>query len=182
MRDAEAGVGAELHRLVAEIQLTDDRVVDTLGAGAVEAHVVRRPADAELVAARRQLADEVGELAVVGVAACLGAQVSDELGGDVLPLGIEVRGDGIQEREACAVGGLLAAVEHRRVQRAPERVGAEVVQAGVADGRRRGDLVEDAAARPGGSRCLTGRGRFGSDPGSAARTRSKRCARSASSS
>src|SRR4051794_15942257 len=43
-------VGAELHRLVDEVELTDDGMVDALGTGAVEAHVVRRPADAELVA------------------------------------------------------------------------------------------------------------------------------------
>src|SRR3954452_20163683 len=66
-RDAQAVVGAELHRLVGEGELADDRMVDVLGAGAVEAHVVRRPAHPELVAARRQLADEVRQVAVAGV-------------------------------------------------------------------------------------------------------------------
>ena len=69
-------VGGELHRLVGEGEVADDRVVEALGAGAVEADVVRGPADAELVAAGRELADEVGEAAVVGVAAGLGAQVA----------------------------------------------------------------------------------------------------------
>src|SRR4051812_1770515 len=39
-RDAQAVVGAELHRLVDEVELADDRMVDLLGAGAVEADVV----------------------------------------------------------------------------------------------------------------------------------------------
>jgi hypothetical protein len=43
-------------------------VVEPLDAGVVVADVVRRPADAELVAAGGELADEVGEVAVVGIA------------------------------------------------------------------------------------------------------------------
>src|SRR3954452_20634728 len=50
--DGETVVGAELHGLVAKIQVADDRVMDVLSAGAVEADVVCGPADAELVAAR----------------------------------------------------------------------------------------------------------------------------------
>src|SRR3954465_6935803 len=68
----------------------------------------------------------------------------DELGGDAVPLGVEVGGRWVQESEAGAVYGLLAAVEDGRVQRTPERVGSEVVQTRVADRRRRADLVEDA--------------------------------------
>ena len=102
---AQAVVGAELHRLVAEVEVADDRVVDALGAGAVEAHVVRRPADAELVAARRQLADQVGQLAVVGVAAGLGAQVRDELGGDALPVGVEVAAAGSRNVNRALLAG-----------------------------------------------------------------------------
>src|SRR3954451_15820049 len=67
-RQAQPLVGVERERLVAELQLADDRVLQALASGPVEAHVVRGPADAELVAARRELADEVLEVAVVGVA------------------------------------------------------------------------------------------------------------------
>jgi hypothetical protein len=49
------------------------------GAGAVKAHVVRGPALAELLAAGRQLADEVGERAVVRVLPGLRAQVRDQI-------------------------------------------------------------------------------------------------------
>ena len=50
---------------------------------------------------------------------------------------------GVEEREACAVGRLLAAFEQRRVEGAAELVGGQVVAAHVAHGRRRGDAVED---------------------------------------
>jgi hypothetical protein len=78
---------------------------------------VRGPTDAELVAAGGQLTDEVGEPAVVGIAAGLGAQVRDELGGDAVPVGVEVGGARVEEGEPGAVGGLLAAVEQRRSRR-----------------------------------------------------------------
>jgi hypothetical protein len=68
----------------------------------------------------------------------------DELGGDAVPVGVEVGGARIEEREAGAVGRLLAALEQRGVQRPAERVGAQVVQARVAHRRGRGDLIEDA--------------------------------------
>jgi hypothetical protein len=97
----------ELERLVADLELADDSVVDALGAGAVEADVVRAPAGAELVAAGRELADEVGQTAVVRVASSLRAQVGDEIRGHALPVGIEVDRRGVEEREAGAVGGLL---------------------------------------------------------------------------
>ena len=116
-----------------------------------------------------------------GLRAGLGAQVGDELGRDALPVGVEVDGGRVEEREAGAVRRLLAAVEHRRVQRAAERVGADVVEPGVAHERRRGDLVEDLLHdRPD---ALLDRSRRASRAtGLAARARSKRCARSASSS
>jgi hypothetical protein len=70
--------------------------------------------------------------------------MSHELRRHAVPVRVEVGGDGIEEGEQGAVGRLLPAVEHRRVQRTAQRVGAQVVQASVAHGRRRGDLVEDA--------------------------------------
>jgi hypothetical protein len=46
-----AGVGREVERLVGEVEVADDRVVESFGAGAVELDVVGGPADAELLAA-----------------------------------------------------------------------------------------------------------------------------------
>jgi hypothetical protein len=62
-------------------------VVDSLGAGAVEADVVRGPAGAELCAADRELSDEVRQATIVGVATGFGAQMRDEVAGDALPVG-----------------------------------------------------------------------------------------------
>jgi hypothetical protein len=88
-------------------------VVELRDATDVEAHVVARPVLAELVAAGRQLADEVGEVAVV-----------------------EVAGARVEEDEARGVRALLA-VEHLREQGAAERVGAEDVEPVVVDVRGR---------------------------------------------
>ena len=52
----------------------------------VELDVVGRPADPELVAPGGQLADEVGEASVVGVAAGFGAQDGHRVVGDLLPV------------------------------------------------------------------------------------------------
>lgn len=52
-------------------QLADDRVVEALGAGLVQPHVVVGPAGAELLAAGGELADEVDQITVVWVAAGL---------------------------------------------------------------------------------------------------------------
>src|SRR3954454_594404 len=68
----------------------------------------------------------------------------DKLAGDLLPVAIEVGGGRIEEREASAVGWLLAALEQRRVERAAERVGADVVAARTAHDGRRAQLVEHA--------------------------------------
>ena len=143
-RHAQAVVGVERQRLVAELELADDRVLQALGARAVEAHVVRRPADAERLAAGRQLADEVLEVAVVRIATGLRAQQRDKLRREAVPVGVEVGRRRVQKREPRAVRGLLGAVEHRPVQRAAERVGGQVVAVDRADNRRRFDLVEEA--------------------------------------
>jgi hypothetical protein len=65
----QAGVGRELHHLEGQGEVADDGLMEALGAGLVQAHVVRGPAGAELLAARGELADEVGQVAVVWVAA-----------------------------------------------------------------------------------------------------------------
>jgi hypothetical protein len=56
-------------------------VAVALDAADVEADVVFGPVLAELLAAGRQLADEVGELSVVGVAAGGRAQDGDDVAG-----------------------------------------------------------------------------------------------------
>jgi hypothetical protein len=62
-------------------------VVEVLGAGAVIADVVGTPAASEVVAARGQLADQVVEVFVVGVAAGFGTQYRDAGVGGAVPIG-----------------------------------------------------------------------------------------------
>ena len=54
-------------------------MMDPFGASAMKAHVVRGPELAEHFAARRQLADEVSQRAVMRFAPRFGAQMSDEV-------------------------------------------------------------------------------------------------------
>jgi hypothetical protein len=143
-RHAQAVVGVDRQRLVAELDLADERVMQALAAGPVEAHVVRGPADAERLAARRELPDQVLQVAVVRVVTGLRAQGGDELGGQAVPVGVEVGRRRIEEGEPGAVGRLLRALEHRAVERTAEGVGRHEIAMGVADDRRRLDLVEQA--------------------------------------
>ena len=73
-----------------ELQLADRRVVQPLAPGLVVADVVSRPPFAERLAARRQLADEVAQRAVVRVAARFGAQRGDGVLRGLLPVGEEL--------------------------------------------------------------------------------------------
>jgi hypothetical protein len=62
----QTAVGGEFHRFVGELEVADDRVVESFGAGVVEADVVGRPFGAERFALGGELADEICEVAVSG--------------------------------------------------------------------------------------------------------------------
>src|SRR5438105_6845761 len=104
--DRQPIVGGDVHDLVGELELADDRVAQALGAAAVVADVVRGPRAAEFGATGRELADEVRQPPVVRVASGLGAQVSDEVFGGALPLDVELLRRRVQKGEAGAVGWL----------------------------------------------------------------------------
>ena len=86
-------------------------MVEVLDAADVEADVVAGPELAELVAAGRELADEVGEITVVGVAAGGRAQGGDDVAGDAVPVEVELVGARVEEDEAGGVGAFLAVRE-----------------------------------------------------------------------
>lgn len=92
-------MGGEWHRVEGDVDEADDRVPEMLGPGLVQPHVVRGPAGAELLAAGREFADEVGQLAVAGVAAGFGAQQRDGGVRDVVPVWIEAVGLRVEEAE-----------------------------------------------------------------------------------
>ena len=85
------------------------------------------------LAAGGELADEVGQVAVVGVAAGFGAQDGDGVVGCLVPVAEELRGAGVEEGVPGAVGVLVAHGEERREQGLAERVAAQVVEAAVVD-------------------------------------------------
>src|SRR5215210_3582887 len=58
-QDGETSIGSEFHHLKRQAEVSDDRVVNILRTGLVEPDVVRGLAGSELLALRRQLADEV---------------------------------------------------------------------------------------------------------------------------
>src|SRR2546425_320306 len=118
--------------------------MESLDASAVELDVVGGPADTELLAARGQLADQVGEPPVVGVASGLGAKEGHDVVGDPLPLDVELGRAGVQEDEAGGVGRAARVAEDLGEERGPELVGVQDVQAPVLHQRRSpGHRVED---------------------------------------
>ena len=108
--DALAGIGGQLEGFVVELERPHEGVVQALAAGAVVADVVGGPAAAEVVAAGGELADEVGEVLVVGVPSGFGAQHGHAVVGDLVVVDEEVRGGRVEEGEAGAVGRLTRGV------------------------------------------------------------------------
>src|SRR5213080_4412514 len=106
-------------------------MMEALGAGVVEADVVRGPAGAEGLALRRQLSDEVREATVARVATGLGSQDRDGVGRNLIPIDIEVGRAWVEEDEARRVRRPVRAVEMLRVEGVPEPVGGEDVHAPV---------------------------------------------------
>ena len=125
-------------------------VPKVLAAGVVQAHVVGRPPGPELLTAGGQFPHQVGEAAVVGVAAGLGAQDRHRVIRGALPVRVEAAGTVVQEEEPRKVGRPGGAAVHLGVHGAAELVGGEDVQAPVAHERRGvGDRVEHQLhARP----------------------------------
>ena len=93
----QPGFGGQLEVVVEQRERADDRVAEVLDAARVRAHVVPGPELAEGVAAGGQLADEVGQGAVERIGG--GPEVGDEVVGDVLPVGPELAGAGVEEGE-----------------------------------------------------------------------------------
>jgi hypothetical protein len=120
-------------------------MVEAFGACLVGADVVGGPAHAELLAARRELADDIGEVAVVWIAASLArriATVSFAMRSQSMK---KLFGPRVEEDEPGMVGRPARSEVHFGVERETEAVGGEDVQAAVLHERRRiGDGVEKA--------------------------------------
>src|SRR4051794_11200042 len=117
---------------------------EALSARRVEADIVGCPPVAELVAAHRQLADEFGEVAVVGVAAGLGAKAARGGVGDAVPVPIEDVCTRVEEDEARKVDRALGIGKCVGVQSEPQTISGQDVEARIAYERGTvADGVED---------------------------------------
>ena len=163
-RRSRPGSAASSSDLVGEFEVADDGVVEALGAGLVGADVVRGPAGAERLAAGGELADEVGEVAVVRVAAGFGAQDRDGVVGGAVPVDEEAFGARVEEDEAGVVGrpGRVRA-SSSEIQRAAELVGGEDVEAAVAARARAAPVIASSSTG------RSGRTRGWADAGAGAR-------------
>jgi hypothetical protein len=101
----QSAVGREFHGLEGQVQVADDWVVELLGPGAVEADVVVGPAGAEGLAAGGQLADEVAQIPIVGVAAGLGAQNRHDVVRRAFPVDVEVGRAGSRKTNRALFAG-----------------------------------------------------------------------------
>ncbi len=104
--EALAGIGSQREGLERQLQVPDDRVVEALHAAGMDPDVVGCPSAPELLAAGRQLPDQVRQLPVVGIAAGLGAQQGGRVVGDLVPVTEELGRVRVQEDEPGVVGGL----------------------------------------------------------------------------
>jgi hypothetical protein len=80
-------------------------VEERLGATPILADVVGGPTGTEVLASHGELADEVGEVGIVGVPAGLGAEVADARIGDPLPIPVERSGLLVEEDESTRFTG-----------------------------------------------------------------------------
>ena len=176
----QAGVGGEFHDFVGKADVADDGVVKSFGAGPVQDHVVGGPPIAEGVAAGGQLADEVGQVAVVGVAAGFDAKHGDGGVGRVVPVWIQPRRVGFRNVNLARLTGRAGSSytgEYRATRSGWPTEGQAYVQN---DGGQDGEAVEDALHD--GTNLLFRRGAAAArGVVVAARARSCRCACSASS-
>lgn len=154
--ERQARVGGQLQRLVGEGQIADERVVEALGARAVEADVVACPEDPELRAAGGQLPDEVRQRPVIRVPARLTTQRRHDVMGDRVPIDVEAPGPRVEKEEPRRVWRPDGVRELLRVEGLGQRVRVQDVEPAIVDeGRERDDRVDDPpdagadALRPG---------------------------------
>ena len=156
--EPQASVGGQLHGLVGEGEVPDDRLVQALDAGPVQAHVVRRPSAAELFTTNGQFADEVGQILVVRVASASVRRIATA-SRPARPVEVEGRGVGV---EGLPHRGPHAGVEPARRQERVQHGKMKqamfgVVIVGLTAVRRRRGRADCRRARP--------TGRWGHRPG-----------------
>jgi NAD(P)-dependent dehydrogenase (short-subunit alcohol dehydrogenase family) len=105
--EGEAFIARELERLESQFEVAYHGVVEGLGPGAVEADVLRGPHGPEVLALGGKFSNEVGQVAVVGVACGFLPQDGDDVLDHCFPIRHLAGRSGIKEDEACEVLGLV---------------------------------------------------------------------------
>ena len=127
-----AGGGVEKKVLGRQGEFTHQRMPERLDLGAVGAHVVAGPPDAELLAAGRQMPDEFDEVGIVRVQSGLDAEDGDNVVGELVPLWPELPGlVFVVEQEPRRVGRIPSVSEMRVVKSPAQVVRGHNVQVGV---------------------------------------------------
>jgi uncharacterized protein len=103
-------------------------------------HVMPRPEAPELLTLHRQLADQLGEVGIVGVSARCEAQVGDGRAGALVPVRVQPASSVVEEEVACRVALLGRQRAPIDQQRRVELVPREDIHA--APDHHRGDAVE----------------------------------------
>ena len=99
----EVPVSGERHALVAELDVPDEWMMESLEAGVVSPDVVPGLADAKVLALRRQFADQVRQVPVVRVAARFGAKHGHGSVRGLFPIDEERCRAWLEEAEASGV-------------------------------------------------------------------------------
>jgi hypothetical protein len=116
----------KVERFVGEGEVTDERVVQRLEVGAAELDVVGRPAHPEVLAAGRQLTGEIGEAAVVGVAAGLGAQDGGSVVGDARQSAKKPPARGVKKMNRAMVAGRTGPANTSGESAVPSRLAGRI--------------------------------------------------------
>jgi hypothetical protein len=148
-------------------------VVEVLDAADVEAHVVACPVLTELLAASRELADEVGKVAVEGVATGGRAQGGDDVAGDAVPVEVELAGAWVEKTKRAAFGRSWPSNISRNRAR-PSPLASRMSSRSLPMGAPAPVIASSTCCTEGRMRYLAGRRRGGWPTGCAARARSTR--------
>nr|WP_246112078.1 hypothetical protein [Streptomyces hawaiiensis] len=127
------GVARQGEGYIGDVEAADYGGVKPFGAPGAFDDGSLGPPSAELGGYGAQLGDEFGGLRVVGVAAGLGAQDADDLGGDLFPVEVQGAGGGVEEHPAQQVALVGRAVVERGEHRVEEVVGGQDLVAAAED-------------------------------------------------
>lgn len=88
-QQSQTVIGRKIHRLEMEVEGADHRVVEVFQAGVVVANILRRPSDPKLVAAGRELPDELTQTPVEGITPRFRSQNGNDVVSGTVPFRVK---------------------------------------------------------------------------------------------